>query len=436
MNRRHALLCPPGAGCGFAALVAILAGGILGGCSQRDRLNPLDPENETTGGLIAGFGALAGNGQVEIRWTRLTQTGVLGYRVLRSSPGETPAYLPGFFDSNIAGTVDLSVRNDQTYIYRLVAQLSAGDSAVSPADTATPGTRKIVVLSAGIPGIVGLTPDARDVLYVESSGEAYEDMELDRTRGALWLSLPGAGRVARKFFDGSTAGTTLLLPNPTDISISALRGIGWIALPMQQSVKGFGPDPEDTSAFVTLSSVGDAHVVEAGTLDPTVWIGNNGGTVYRFRPDGDLVGVWTVGAPVSGIALDEERERAWISTRGSGRDAITVIDGVDSTVTVALTALQNVVDLAFDSGTRSLWISERGVPRGGMGRLSRASDDGVIRMSLGGLEPFGIMVEPSTGNCWVSSLKSNRLIEVSPGGRIERWSAPIDLPYAVRTMGG
>ena len=34
------------------AFVAILSGGLLGGCSQRERLNPLDPENGTTGGMI------------------------------------------------------------------------------------------------------------------------------------------------------------------------------------------------------------------------------------------------------------------------------------------------------------------------------------------------------------------------------------------------
>src|SRR6185295_13023951 len=121
--------------------------------------------------------------------------------------------------SNIAGTVDSTVVNEETYIYRLVAFFTSGDSAVSPVDSATPGTRKIVALSAGVPALVGLTPDARDILYVQPTPEAYEDMELDRVHSALWLTMPGAGLVFRKFFDGRPAGPAIAFPHPSDVSV-------------------------------------------------------------------------------------------------------------------------------------------------------------------------------------------------------------------------
>jgi len=418
-----------------AALAAIIVAALCAGCAKRDRLNPLDPENDATGGKIAGFNALAGDRQVEIRWTRLTQADVVVYALLRWRPGESPSYLPEMYGKNIAGTVDSAVTNGETYTYRLVAFFTSGDSAISPTDTATPGTRKIAVLSAGVPGLLGLTPDARDILYVQPSNEAYEDMELDRVHTVLWLTMPDAGLVLRSYFDGRPAGPTIVHPHPSDVSVSNSRGIGWIAFPDRHVVRAYGPDLASADTFRTIPS-GEARVVEAGTVDLTIWIGNDAGTVRRFTTDQVLLADWSLGAPVIAIALDEDAERAWVAVRSSIGDDLYVIDGRDSTVTKAVGRWSGIADLAFDATTRSLWVSERGTPRAGNGRLSRLSESGVALSALGGIEPFGIMADPATGNCWASELKTSRIIEVSPAGTILRGSAPIDVPYAVRVVGG
>lgn len=416
------------------ALAGAILGALLAGCSERERLNPLDPENSETGGKIAGFNALAGNGQVEIRWDRLTQTNVAGYRILRWRPGEAPVYLDESYGSGIAGAVDTTVSNDETYVYRLVATFTSGDSAISPADSATPGTRKIAVLSAGLPGLVGLTPDARDVLYNQPSIEAYEDMEVDRTRDVLWLTLPDRGQILRNFFDGRPAGPTIVASAPSDVSVSNLRGVAWLAFPQVGTVRAFGPDLASTVPLHSISSLGEVRVAEAGTLDPTVWMGNDEGIVFRFTLDAVPVASWTVGSSVVAIALDEAMQRAWVATRGASGDALLVIDGTDSTVTALPGGFSNIADLAFEPTTRSLWISERGPPGKGQGRLSRATDLGVILMNRTGIEPFGIMADPTSGRCWVSELASNRILEIAPSGTIVRRSGAINVPYAVRVV--
>ena len=409
---------------------------LMAGCAQRDRLNPLDPKNGGTGGKIAGFAALAGNRQVEIRWTRLPQRDVASYWLLRWRPGETPQYLPEYFPNSIAGTVDSAVTNDETYNYRLVAFFLSGDSAVSQTDTATPGSRRIAVLSAGLPGLVGLTPDARDILYIQPAGEAYEDMELDRVHTLLWLTMPDAGFILRSYFDGRPAGPTIAHPHPSDVSVSDLRGVGWVAFPDDHLVRAFGPDPASVDTFRTIPSVGEAHVVEVGTLDNAVWIGNEVGTVRRFTPDRVLLNDWSLGAPVIAIALDEAAERAWTAVRTSSGDDLYVLDARDSTATKAAGRWSGIADLAVDAATRSLWVSERGTPRAANGRLTRLSASGATLAILGGIEPFGIMADPVTGNCWASELSTSRVVEVSPAGLILRGSAPIDVPYAVRLIGG
>ena len=122
----------------LAVLVLFVASG---GCETRDRSNPLDPYNNETGGLIDGFNALAGNRQVEIRWSRVKQNGLVGYRLLRWLVGDTPAVLEDHIASNLTGTVDTAVVNEESYVYQVVAHFQSGDTLASPPDTATPGAR-------------------------------------------------------------------------------------------------------------------------------------------------------------------------------------------------------------------------------------------------------------------------------------------------------
>ena len=417
-----------------AALVALAALILAGGCAERDRSNPLDPLNQKTGGQLSA-NALAGDRQVEIRWTRLTQTGVLGYQLMRWLPGGTPAYFGDFLGSNLAGEVDSTVTNGSTYIYKLVAQLASGDSVVSPPDTATPGTRKIAVLAAGIPGLVGLTPDGRDVLFSLEAVDAIEDMELDVIHDALWLTLPAEGAVLRDHFDGTAAGPPIAVTAPSDVSVSNLRGVGWVAVPALGEVQGYGPDLNNLSPRI-IPYLGEPHVVEAGTVNPGVWIGNEGGTVYRYSVDGTArIGEWNLGSRVVAIAL-EDAGPAWVATRASVSDAfhdkLYRIDPADSSVTLVRSGLLNTADLAFDNLTQTLWVSERGAPDHGAGRLTRITRTGDTLVQVLSIEPFGISIESTTGDCWVSDLRSNRVFEISGTGAFLRWSPPINIPYGIR----
>ena len=425
MNQSRRLAAP------LAAAAALL---ILGaGCTTRDRLNPLDPANSRTGGAIPGFAAIAANGLVELRWTALSQRGIAEYVVHRWSPGGSPAPLPdAVFGPASSGTIDFDVDNDSTYLYRLVARFTYGDSAMSLPDSATPGARVVSILGADPSSVLALSPDGRDVIAATPAANAYEDFDLDRARGVLWLSDPASGVILRRGVRGEVAGVTLQVPGVTDVSVSNLRGVGWVASPDRQRVQAFGPDLYDPSPRFILSAVGHARVVEAGTLDPTVWIGNDEGTVFRVSPtDGSHLEKWNVGAPVRAIALDQAARSAWIVTiRGSVNDLIYLAPG-DTTAAARRTGLDNVADVELETVTRTLWVSERGRPRSAAGRVTRLAADGSTLSSRAGLEPYGLAVEAGSDHVWVSDLASNRVYELDANASIVRRSPPLGVPYGV-----
>jgi hypothetical protein len=405
----------------------------IGGCTTRDRLNPLDPANLETRGQIPGFAAIAGNGVVSLQWTRLTQTGVAGYVIQRWKPGEAPALLPGaVFGTGASAAADFDVQNDSSYVYRLIARFSYGDSAFSAPDTASPGPGYVAVLSAGAPAVYVLAPDARDIVASIPASEAYEDADIDRDRNVLWLSDPVSGVVLRRGLFGEIAGVTLSVPGVTDVSVSNLRGVGWVASPDNGVLQAFGPDLQDPVARLSVNGLGHPRVVEAGTLDPTVWVGTDEGVVHRLQPsDGAALEQWNLGAPIRAIALDQAARAAWVVTvRGSVNDLYRLVPG-DTARAAVRVGLSNVADVEVEEFTRTLWVSERGQPRASAGRLTRLASDGSVLASVTGLEPYGIAIDPGTDRAWVSDLASNRLLLVDAAGLVRRRSPPISVPYGV-----
>lgn len=412
----------------------------LAGCTTRERLNPLDPHNRKTGGTIPGFNAVAANGVVELRWTPLLQVGVTGYRLQRWTPGAAPALL-GAFDYGPETVVaeDRAVLNDSTYVYRLIAHFQGGDSAVSAPDSATPGTRRIVALGGEDTAFAGFSPDLRDEIFGVGANSSYLDMELDRKSGTIWLAADfiTGGEIVRYLLNGTALEGSASIARPTDISIGGTRGVAWVASPDEGAVVSYAPTLPTPSELGRVTGLGHPLVVEAGSLDPSVWVGTQEGVVYRVRPtDFAVLGAWSFGAPIRAIAVDEAARAAWIAVRTDPRfHDLYRITEADSSSALVRTGLDNVADLAVDPRTEALWVSERGVPNAGAGRLSRLSRDGSVEMSIGGLEPYGIDVDLKDGTCWVSDLSSSRILHVARDGGVLRASQVLPVPYAVRVQG-
>ena len=407
----------------------------MSGCAQRDRANPLDPENHKAGGPLSGFNTRAGDGAVDIVWIPLTQTGVLGYEVQRWTPGGTPARITnGLFPAHVSATEDIDVQNDTTYVYHLIAYFASGDSAVSPPDTATPGTLRTMVMVAEPYGIAGISPDGRDVAYVRESGEPYDDIDLDSRRGTFWLSQFERGMLTGRNFEGT--GTVLEIPvtHPTDIAISLQRGSLWAAVPEEGQVKRFGTvDPEVGLSGTPITGVGPARVVETDNQHGTVWVGADDGGLYRVSASASTVlESWTLGARVNAIAIDESSGAAWITTRVADLCDLYRVAPTDSTPTLVRQNLLNVTDMEVEPVDHTLWICERGAVRAGNGRLSRLGPTGLALATVTGLEPYAVAVEPGSGGCWVTDIRSDRLWHVSPEGFVLRRSPPLGVPYGVR----
>ncbi|MGE5180402.1 MAG: hypothetical protein ACM3PF_15055 [Bacteroidota bacterium] len=421
----------------LAILLASISGGAaLDGCALRDRANPLDPRNGTTHGNLAGFNAIAGDHVVIFRWVQLTQQGVMGYRVDRWLPGEAPHALPGAsYAPYVSSAEDLTVGNDTTYVYRLVALFASGDSAASPPDTATPGPRRTMVLVASLPGVAGLSPDARDIVYADPTDEPFHNLDLDSTRGIFWMTQFDRGLVTSRGFESIGAGTQFDVYHPVDIAITTVRGVVWVAQPEFGRVLRFGaPDT------LSINGLGPVHAVEANSSNATLWIGSDDGRLFHTTAaTGATLESWTFPGPVNPIGVDEPLDVAWVAVRvGDLFDLYRVPAGSPGPPQLVRAGLVDVTDIAVEPETHSAWVSERGAPLAGAGRLTRFGPAGEVLATVtsvppgGGIEPYALSIEPGTRDCWVTDLKSDRLIEFDSSGAVIRRSPALGVPYGVR----
>ena len=408
-----------------------------GACALRDRSNPLDPKNRSTLGGLPGFNAIAGDGVVQLSWRPLTQEGVERYRVDRWSPGETPRPLPGaVFPPHAAAAEDLTPHNDSTYLYRLVALLASGDSAMSPPDTVTPGARRTMVMVADLPGLVGLSADARDVLFAHATDEPYQDLEVDTTRGIFWLVQDERGLISSRTFEGTTSRPELTLSGPSDLTVTTQRGTAWIALPEGRRVARYEPNAD--SLLAPITGVGTPRIVEGNSRSGTVWVGSDlsagtVGAVYQASAaTSDTLQSWHFDGRIVAIAVDEAIDVAWVAVRTGSLSALYQAVPGRRDPDLILGQLLNVTDLEVEPVDRTLWVSERGAPLTGNGRVTRIGRAGEVFATVAGIEPYALAVEPGTRDCWVTDIKSDRLLLVSAGGAILRRSPPLGVPYGVR----
>lgn len=411
-----------------AAALALLSGN---GCALRDRSNPLDPKNQSTHGMLTGFNALAGDDVVLLRWAPLAQTGVQSWRVDRWAPGDPPAPLPGgAYPPHVTTAEDVTAHNDSTYVYRLVARFVSGDSAASPPDTVTPGTRRTLVMVGSLPGVVGLSPDARDILFADESGEPYDDLDLDPTRGVFWLSQYDRGIIASRTFEAVT-GFEIAVTRPVDLAVTPQRGgVVWVAQPDFLRVARFGTT--DTLA-AAITGVGAARAVESNGVSSTLWIGSDDGRLFlASAATADTIQSWQLPGRVNPVAVDESAEVAWAAVRSSDLFDLYRVTAGNPVAVLVRSGLLNVTDLEVEPVTHTLWVCERGAPLAGNGRLTRLDAAGNPLATVTGLEPYALSIEAGTRGCWVTDIKSDRLLEVGPTGAILRRSPPLGVPYGVR----
>ncbi|MFH0778602.1 MAG: hypothetical protein V2A71_08230 [Candidatus Eisenbacteria bacterium] len=409
----------------LGVLGALAAVALIASCGERDRLNPLDPLNDATGGRPPSFNAVALDGRVELRWAPLRLKGLSGLNVYRgtreSGPFELLAGSP--LDPGGATAVDSSVVNGTTYFYVLVPVIeSAGERTPSLPVAATPGPHMAVVCD-GWSGVVSkLSADLRTSIWtvggfylpfcVASSGtfvlvcDLYEGvMKLDSEGGLVWRAAEFTVPVwVSVHTDGTSAVADYAAGNVTILSPD-----GHVERVMSEALL--------TPRSVSFDSEGNVWVADPGA-----------GRVNKYSREGLLVSTNTNLVRPSVLDVEMESGCCWVADGGTN-SVVRLSPEAEEMSRITLFSSPRAVEAEQKGG--GCWVAACGSKE-----LVRLSAGAGVQWRVGKMGcPVWIHASPDDGSVWVADAELGRVLVLSGAGHLRFVTSQFVSPMSLTVPG-
>jgi DNA-binding beta-propeller fold protein YncE len=380
---------------------------VLAGCSQRDRANPLDPQNPNSRGAPTGFNAVAGYLTVRLNWDARPDLAIDGFVLHRLAAGDS-LYRPlgGLLPPNSSTFLDSGVPNRAETRYRLYFVNQGALSAAAAEDVATPGpVRGWAVDADG--RLLQLSPDTRDVAGAFTGFGRPGSLAVTPNAGLVWISNGLDGELWR--FDPHTLFSHALrgLGSPFTIALDPVDESAWVC-DVAGLVRHYDPSGLP-GAPASLPLLLEPAGVATDPVDRSVWVTERAGSrVRHYNRDGAPLGVRALSLP-SRVAVDSATGHAWVTSLATGwvwhvSPAMQVLDSVQ---------LDGPIGIAVDARRRIVWVADAA------GNLLVALDPatGSVRASyVAPGEPRDVSVDAATGETWVAARVAGTVYRFSPTG--------------------
>ncbi len=397
--------------------IAILIAFSVFSCSERERLNPIDPSNPDTGGVGKEFWAIAGNNVVNLNWDFPDFSDISGFQMYkREYGGDFSPMFEDLISPNIRDIEDRKVKNGKFYQYQLGIFISGSkEISRSVIADAEPGPEVCWTTNFGTRELIKVNPDCRYILskmYVPGILKA----SVNPADGSVWaindegkavVRIRSDGKLDRHLGDFELIGD--IAPDPMDGGCWILDHLGNELVKLsingvrKEVLVGFRGVPLNQPTSVYLSK-------------GVIWISDSGnGRVIR-HPLGSINGQRdsVKDIPFPGLLVaDESRGISWVFSEGSSR--IIALDvNMDVMFNIELTSV-NSMDI--DSNRGNLWVSRR-THSPEEDSLIRISPNGDVDVKVKGfLLPF-ISLSSQDGTLWVADSTLGVIAKLSPDGKL------------------
>jgi len=390
------------------ALLALALLALAGGCTRRDRANPLDPANPDSRGAPQGFNAVAGFSTVRLSWTPRPDLAIDGFRLSRLAPGDS-LYRPlgPVQPPNAGAYLDAGVFNDRDYRYRLQYVVDGVAGGGTAEDLATPGTVRAWAVDARGGRLLQLSPDARDLVVARSGLGETVALAVTPEAGTVWVSDDLGGRV--HLVDPQSLGYVSRngLGQPFTLALDPFDDGLWVCdlAGLVRHLTSAGQPGVPSSLNLLLEPSG----VAVSPLDGSVWVVERSGRrVRRYAHDGTPLGSRSLDLP-SRVVVDSLTGTAWVSSLSTGwvwqvSPSLTVLDSLP---------LEGPIGLAVDPRRRMLWVADAIAEQ--LVGIDLVSGQVRSRAAIGG-EPRDVTVDLDRGEPWVAARLAGAVVRCSPGG--------------------
>jgi hypothetical protein len=357
---------------------------LLNSCSDRDRINPLDPKNPKTWGRPTGFKVISIQDTVFLNWDSIELRDLVAYKIYRKKQSEQGLSVYKLVDPELNSFKDLDVEFGIDYTYQLSVLGSSYESARSDSLAIVPGPTFNWAADNATNQLIKLTHDARYPILRTSSFFTIVDLEPNPVSGEIWVLERlnrFTGNAIRVSKDGQVLRPLIPFIGPVDAALHINSSSLWVA------------DFED-GRVAKLDSIGNRLLTITSFTRPTA------------------------------VDVDQRTGACWVIDAITQRIAKINSDGAHIyEATFQFIAPQSV---AVNSTDGSVWVADST-------RVVKLSENGDFELTLNA--PFNFAskldVNEITGDVWVIDLTASTVCKFSADGQkliaVAGFSQPADL---------
>jgi hypothetical protein len=398
-------------------------------CSDRPRLNPLDPLNPETRGKPSGLSVMSVRDTVTLQWDELDLRDLNGFRIYRQVEGQAGfsflAQTPPEANSyhHPGATFGLA------HAYRISAVAADFESLLSDGVTITPGPTFSWLADERTGDLIQLTHDGlHEILRVRTFGIPIR-LQIDAARGYVWVLNRFGGEFLRLDRNKQLTAGNQRLDGPADLAVDQVDGCVWVADSLSNGLMKFDSAGALIKTFEAYKKIA-ALAVHPLTAD--LWaLDRASQRVLILSRAGDLRRV----APVdlrrpADIAIDARTNKVWIADG----DRVLKLNAQGDPEQIAAPALRFAYRIAADEASGGCWVIDYSLGLQSSDVIKLKPTGEALFTSKGFDIPENLAVNPFDGACLIADRGNRRLVRLAADGRqlgtYERVSSPVAVDTA------
>jgi hypothetical protein len=373
-------------------------------CSDRERNNPLDPDNADTGGRPTGFFAYAEKNIVKIHWQPINATDLSGYTLYRRKVGN-PFRKLASLAPDVHRYEDVVDQYGITCEYKMTVMAGTYESRPTKVAKVTPGPTFTWLADPGDGAVKKFTHDLGYVLSMFSGAYSPFRIALNSARQNHWIFSRYSGTIYKiDAYGNAIAQVRVGMPTLWDMDVDTLRDELWVARYGQGMVTLISHNAE------VLHSIYDIGKPLAVAVDSRLQLGwvidDSSKKIFRLQNDDGRLRIedsYDLTNPKA-IALDENNQTMWVAD--SSRIVRMSYEG----------RIEQVIDspyyaelIAFNVQKGDIWYIDRRAS-GEFASLVKCDSDGNMLFEREVFyDPVAIVVNEFNGDCLVADLSYEHL---------------------------
>ncbi|MBN1153336.1 hypothetical protein JXB12_00295 [candidate division KSB1 bacterium] len=398
------------------------------GCTHKERLNPLDPQNSETDGKVTGIRIYSEFDTVILSWSKVYVDDLLGYNIYRRTLSDSVFSPIDRINHNVSQFYDDDVEYGKRYTYRVSAVTSYFESPLSDSVSIVPGPSVVWISDVDQGRIKWLSDDIIHEIGRKNTGGYPWDLVVSGHERTIWYTDIQWGYVVKVDDFWKTYSSKDIYWDPVDIALDEHRNLLWVAN-QNGSVIQIHTSLYDSLMEIRHEDFKNPRSVALDEFSGIAWVADpNARAIFRISPYRGSVRKLSESfiRPMQ-VAINEQDATIWVA------DSSRVVRlGRDERIEFIIEGSFNfALALDIDVENESVWIVDfLSISEGS--RVYKFNFQGIQELILDGFDfPRNLVVNHYDHSCIVVDSGAGEVVKISEDGMMMGKSSEFLYPVGV-----